>query len=53
MEKNQKLSRSDIIALRPCTDNGCYPYEIEKLIGRTLSKNMDEGEEITQESFLV
>jgi len=53
MKKDQKLSRADIIALRPCTDNGLYPYEIEKLIGRTLSKDMEEGEELTQESFLV
>jgi len=42
-----KLTKKDIIALRPCPKDGIPPYEISKVLGRKLLKNLNEGEHIS------
>ena len=47
IEKGQILKHDDIIALRPCPNNGIPPYAIHKVIGKKLKKKILKGEHLT------
>ena len=42
-----KLSRDDLVALRPCPDDALSPSEIDQVIGCTLRNDKQKGEYIT------
>ena len=39
-KKGEKLKKKDLICLRPCPRDAIYPYEINKIIGKKLNKNL-------------
>jgi sialic acid synthase SpsE len=43
---NQRLTAEDIIMLRPCPKDGLPPYMLEEILGRTLRRDMSEGDYI-------
>jgi len=47
LSKGLKLKPSDLISLRPCPSNGIMPYELKKIVGKTLKKDIKKGDLIT------
>jgi ribosomal protein S1 len=47
LEKDEVITMKHISALRPCTNVGIKPYDIEKLLGRKVLVGIEMGEEIT------
>ena len=47
LKKNHKILREDLLILRPSPLNAIQPYEIEKILGKTLNKEKKKHEEIT------
>ena len=43
MKKGEILGKTDLMSLRPCPDDAWRPYEILKVVGKTLSENLDAG----------
>jgi len=43
----KKISREDLVFLRPCPDDGLEPFRIQEVVGRTLRAGVDEGEHLT------
>ncbi len=43
MNKGEIISRDNITVLRPCPDDGLNPYEISKISGLKLNKDLNEG----------
>ena len=52
LKPGDKIKRDDLTVLRPCPENGIEPYEVSKVIGRTLKKNIKVGEHIKWTDFL-
>ncbi len=46
-KKGDKIISSDLIALRPCPKDGIAPYEINKIIGKKLSKKIVKGDHLS------
>ena len=44
LSKGLKLKPSDLISLRPCPSNGIMPYELKKIVGKTLKKDIKKGD---------
>lgn len=44
LSKGTKLKSSDLISLRPCPNNAILPFELEKVIGKTLKKDIEKGD---------
>jgi len=42
--KGNKIKKEMLVYLRPCPRNALNPYEKNKIIGKTLIKNIEEGE---------
>jgi sialic acid synthase SpsE len=40
------LERKHINVLRPCPENAIPPYELEKIMGKVLTRNIETGEQI-------
>ena len=51
LQKGLKLKKSDIISLRPCPSNGILPFELKKVVGKTLKKNIEKGDLIRWEDL--
>lgn len=55
LKKNLKqghiLTRDDLEVLRPCPHDALPPYLLEKVVGKSLSKDLGEGEHITWASL--
>ena len=47
LQKNKIITIDDLVALRPCPNNGIPPYEIKKIIGKKLNKKIRNGEHLT------
>ena len=47
LQKNKIITIDDLVALRPCPNNGIPPYEIKKIIGKKLNKKIRKGEHLT------
>jgi sialic acid synthase SpsE len=52
MKAGDKMKKDDLIALRPCPENGIEPFEISKVIGKTLKKNIKIGEHLKWSDFI-
>jgi N-acetylneuraminate synthase len=46
LPKGKKIEKQDLTMLRPCPADGIPPYEIHKLIGKSLKRNISPGEYI-------
>ena len=44
LTKGHVITVDDLIALRPCPPNSILPFYQDKIIGKTLVRDMDEGE---------
>ena len=44
LPKGLKLKSADLICLRPCPSNGILPFELKKIVGKTLKKNIEKGD---------
>ena len=51
LPKGLKLKSSDLISLRPCPSNGLMPFEIKKVVGKTLKKNIEKGDIVKWEDI--
>lgn len=49
LSKDHQLSADDFESLRPIPEDGFPPYKMDSLIGRTLSKPIDQGKHFTME----
>jgi N-acetylneuraminate synthase len=47
LKKNHKILRENLVVLRPSPLNAIQPYDIDKILGKTLNKDKQEHEEIT------
>jgi len=52
LKKNSKIELDDINVLRPCPEDGIRPYELEKILGKTLKRNVETGECIKWTDFV-
>lgn len=48
---NQTIRSEDLEYLRPCPPNSMNPMEVDKIIGKKLTKNKNKGEEIYPEDL--
>ena len=46
LTKGSKLKSSNLISLRPCPKNGILPFEINRVAGKILKKNIEKGDVI-------
>ena len=46
LKKDTKINSNHIKVLRPCPEDGIHPYEIENILGKTLNRNIENGEAI-------
>ena len=44
LKSGEKISKNDLVSLRPCPDNCLPPYRIEELIGKILLKDIEMGD---------
>ena len=44
LTKGLRLKSSNLISLRPCPKNGILPFEINKVVGKILKKNIEKGD---------
>jgi sialic acid synthase SpsE len=44
LKSGKKISNSDLVSLRPCSDDCLPPYRIKELIGKTLKKDIEKGD---------
>ncbi len=51
IQKGQNLSAKDIIMLRPCPVDAIEPWELNKYLGRKISRNIKDGEHIKETDF--
>lgn len=47
LKKGEILKKSDLVVLRPIPKDGIPPYELEKVIGKRLKKNLIKGAHLT------
>lgn len=43
LNKGEKISKKDLIMLRPAPEGAIYPYMVENLIGRELKRSITDG----------
>ena len=51
ISQGEKISRSDIEFQRPCPKDAIQPNELKFVLGRTLSRNVEEGDCLMIEDF--
>ena len=44
INSGEKVSRDDIESLRPCPVDGIEPYNIDKVLGKSLNTNIEAGD---------
>jgi sialic acid synthase SpsE len=47
IQAGARLALSDFEYLRPCPKGGLAPFEISKVLGKKLSRNISRGEHLT------
>jgi sialic acid synthase SpsE len=47
--KGKVIQKEDLTFLRPLPSNGFHPYEVDKIVGKTLNKDVDISHIITME----
>lgn len=49
--KGHILLETDLIALRPCPPDGLTPFELEKIVGHTINRNVERDQLVRVEDF--
>jgi sialic acid synthase SpsE len=44
LKAGETLNKTDLTYLRPCPKEGMPPYHIEQILGKTLNRDVDEGD---------
>ena len=44
LSRGARLTRSDLVVLRPCPEGALAPYQIDLVLGKTLSRDVPEGD---------
>lgn len=52
LKKGTVLTNDDLFPLRPCPENGIKPYDMEKVLGKTLARDMDGDTRLTWEDLV-
>lgn len=52
LNAGETITKQDLIVLRPCPVDALPPYRIEELIGRSVRRNLKEGEHLTLADIL-
>ena len=52
LEVGRIITSDDLIALRPCINNGIEPYKMQQLIGKKTNCKVVSGENITKGMFV-
>lgn len=47
LTKGARLTREDLVVLRPCPSGALAPHEIHRVVGKTLSRDVPEGDVVT------
>ena len=53
LKKGHILKNEDFISLRPISEGGIEPYEINNLIGKQLLEDIESGEHITKKWLIM
>tara|TARA_Y100001954_G_C15774093_1_gene585977 strand:+ start:550 stop:1620 length:1071 start_codon:yes stop_codon:yes gene_type:complete len=51
LKKGHIIKKDDLIPLRPISEGGFEPYEIHKIVGKRLLKNMIKGEHLNNKNI--
>ncbi len=51
IEKNSKISKSDLVFLRPNVPGGFQPYEVSKVIGKKINKKKKKGQALLKKDI--
>jgi sialic acid synthase SpsE len=51
LKSGHVITQNDVEALRPLPENGIKPYDVSKIIGKTLIGNLEAGEHFTWENL--
>lgn len=51
LESGTKLTKEDLVVLRPCPGDSIAPFELEKLIGMRLKRGLNIGEHLIWNDF--
>jgi N-acetylneuraminate synthase len=51
MQAGKVINESDLIALRPCPKNGIDPFDIDKIIGKTLNRDVELDQLVNENDF--
>ena len=51
IEKNSKISKSDLVFLRPNVPGGFQPYEVSKVIGKMINKKKKKGQALLKKDI--
>jgi len=46
LSSNSILTNEDLISLRPCPDDAIPPYEVDKLIGKSINRDIPKGDNV-------
>jgi N-acetylneuraminate synthase len=52
LEAGTLLAKADLAVLRPCPPEGIAPFDLLKLIGKRLKRNINSGEHLKWEDFV-
>jgi sialic acid synthase SpsE len=44
LQEGAKLTNDTLLVLRPCPEDAIYPYDLDKVLGRTLRKSIKKGD---------
>jgi len=52
LDEGHFITSDDLVALRPCMNDGIEPYKMNQLIGKKINCKVSEGENITKKMFV-
>jgi N-acetylneuraminate synthase len=53
MKAGTEVTEQDLIALRPCPDDGVDPFDINKIIGRILNSDVTDDQMVRENDFKI
>lgn len=51
IKAGERLTHSDLVALRPCPEGAISPWDIRELLGKTLARNVCEEDLVSRSDF--
>jgi sialic acid synthase SpsE len=53
MKAGTEVTEQDLIALRPCPDDGVDPFDINMIIGRILNSDVTDDQMVRENDFKI